>query len=155
MCNHRSCFFSSFLSPRSSFPFLSLSFVSVIFAQKTAFFDPFSLKWLEISIEEEDWERVEIATIGVGIRAKEVMFARGGDGVYITFSKRFQDQISRAPEGYNPDSALYSSARTRRKVSNAQETDLILNHQGHPTAIFGKISVRKTIWELAFSEHLL
>ena len=27
--------------------------------------------------------------------------------------------------------------------------------QGHPTAIFGKISVRKTIWELEFSEHLL
>ena len=29
------------------------------------------------------------------------------------------------------------------------------NYQGHPTAIFGKISVRKTIWELEFSEHLL
>ena len=28
-------------------------------------------------------------------------------------------------------------------------------YQGHPTAIFGKISVRKTIWELEFSEHLL
>ena len=27
--------------------------------------------------------------------------------------------------------------------------------QGHPTAIFGKISVWKTIWELEFSEHLL
>ena len=27
--------------------------------------------------------------------------------------------------------------------------------QGHPTAIFGKISVRKTIWDLEFSEHLL
>ena len=27
--------------------------------------------------------------------------------------------------------------------------------QGHPTAIFGKISVRKTISELEFSEHLL
>ena len=27
--------------------------------------------------------------------------------------------------------------------------------QGHPTVIFGKISVRKTIWELEFSEHLL
>lgn len=27
--------------------------------------------------------------------------------------------------------------------------------QGHPTTIFGKISVRKTIWDLAFSEHLL
>ena len=26
--------------------------------------------------------------------------------------------------------------------------------QGHPTTIFGKISVRKTIWELEFSEHL-
>ena len=31
------------------------------------------------------------------------------------------------------------------------------NHpcQGHPTAIFGKISVRKTICDLEFSEHLL
>ena len=27
--------------------------------------------------------------------------------------------------------------------------------QGHPTAIFGKTSVRKTIWELEFSDHLL
>ena len=27
--------------------------------------------------------------------------------------------------------------------------------QEHPTAIFGKISVRKTIWDLEFSEHLL
>ena len=27
--------------------------------------------------------------------------------------------------------------------------------QGHPTTIFGKISVRKTIWDLEFSEHLL
>ena len=27
--------------------------------------------------------------------------------------------------------------------------------QGHPTAIFGKISVRKMIWDLEFSEHLL
>ena len=27
--------------------------------------------------------------------------------------------------------------------------------QGHPTAIFGKISDRKTIWDLEFSEHLL
>ena len=25
--------------------------------------------------------------------------------------------------------------------------------QGHPTAIFGKISVRKTIWDLEFSEY--
>ena len=32
---------------------------------------------MQISIEEEDWERVEIVTIGVGIRAKEVMFAGG------------------------------------------------------------------------------
>ena len=30
-----------------------------------------------------------------------------------------------------------------------------VEEQGHPTAIFGKISVRKTIWELEFSEHLL
>ena len=27
--------------------------------------------------------------------------------------------------------------------------------QGHPTTIFGKTSVRKTIWDLEFSEHLL
>ena len=27
--------------------------------------------------------------------------------------------------------------------------------QGHPTTIFGKISVRKTVWDLEFSEHLL
>ena len=27
--------------------------------------------------------------------------------------------------------------------------------QGHPTTIFGEISVRKTIWDLEFSEHLL
>ena len=27
--------------------------------------------------------------------------------------------------------------------------------QGHPAAIFGKISVRKTILDLEFSEHLL
>ena len=27
--------------------------------------------------------------------------------------------------------------------------------QGHPTTIFGKISVRNTIWDLEFSEHLL
>ena len=27
--------------------------------------------------------------------------------------------------------------------------------QGHPTVIFGKTSVRKTIWDLEFSEHLL
>ena len=27
--------------------------------------------------------------------------------------------------------------------------------RGHPTTIFGKISVRKTIWDLEFSEHLL
>ena len=65
---------------------------------------------MQISIEEEDWERVEIATIGVGIRAKEVMFAGGGEGVYnITFS-------------------LPNIPRTRRKVSNAQETALILSH---------------------------
>ena len=49
-------------------------------------------------------------TIGVGIRAKEVMFAGGGEGVYnITFSRP-------------------NIPHTRRKVSNAQETDLILNH---------------------------
>ena len=30
---------------------------------------------------------------------------------------------------------------------------LIISIQGHPTAIFGKISVRKAIWELKFSEH--
>ena len=30
-----------------------------------------------------------------------------------------------------------------------------LLRQGHPTTIFGKISVRKTIWDLEFSEHLL
>ena len=28
-------------------------------------------------------------------------------------------------------------------------------HQGHPTAILGKISVRKMIWELEFLEHIL
>ena len=28
-------------------------------------------------------------------------------------------------------------------------------YQGHPTTIFGKISVRKTILELEFSKHLL
>ena len=28
-------------------------------------------------------------------------------------------------------------------------------HLGHPTAILGKISVLKMIWELEFSEHLL
>ena len=28
-------------------------------------------------------------------------------------------------------------------------------YQRHPTAIFGKISVRKAIWDLEFSEHLL
>ena len=27
--------------------------------------------------------------------------------------------------------------------------------QGHPTSIFGKKPVRKTIWDLEFSEHLL
>ena len=27
--------------------------------------------------------------------------------------------------------------------------------QGHPTTIFGRISVRKTIWDLEFSKHLL
>ena len=32
---------------------------------------------------------------------------------------------------------------------------LIISIQGHPTAIFGKISVRKAIWEPEFSEHLL
>ena len=32
---------------------------------------------------------------------------------------------------------------------------LNLTIQGHPTAMFGKISVRKTIWELEFSVHLL
>ena len=31
----------------------------------------------------------------------------------------------------------------------------IITEQGHPTAIFGKISVRKTILDLEFSEHLL
>ena len=35
-------------------------------------------------------------------------------------------------------------------------TLLILpNSQGHPTTIFGKRSVRKTIWDLEISEHLL
>ena len=29
------------------------------------------------------------------------------------------------------------------------------NYQGHPTSIFGKIFVPKTIWDLDFSEHLL
>ena len=48
-------------------------------------------------------------TVGVGIRAKEVMFAGGREGVYITFSRP-------------------NIPRTRRKVSNAQETDLILSH---------------------------
>ena len=27
--------------------------------------------------------------------------------------------------------------------------------QGHPTTIFGKLSVRKTIWDLEFSDHFL
>ena len=31
----------------------------------------------------------------------------------------------------------------------------LLKQQGYPTAIFGKISVRKTICDLEFSEHLL
>ena len=48
-------------------------------------------------------------TVGVGIRAKEVMFAGSGEGVYITLSRP-------------------NIPRTRRKVSNAQDTDLILNH---------------------------
>ena len=30
-----------------------------------------------------------------------------------------------------------------------------LAEQGHPTTIFGRISVRKTIWDLEFSKHLL
>ena len=32
---------------------------------------------------------------------------------------------------------------------------LLLLLEGHPTVIFGKISVPKTIWELEFSEHLV
>ena len=36
-----------------------------------------------------------------------------------------------------------------------QEKYETANWRGHPTTIFGKISVRKTIWELEFSEHLL
>ena len=35
------------------------------------------------------------------------------------------------------------------------KTIATLVNQGHPTEIFPKISVRKTIWELEFSEHLL
>ena len=35
---------------------------------------------------------------------------------------------------------------------NTYSTDY---YQGHPTAIFGKMSVGKTIWDLEFSEHLL
>ena len=91
----------SFSSLFLSFPFSFLCWCDfrASRAHKTAFL-----------IEEEDWERVEIVTIGVGIRAKEVMFAGGGEGVYnITFS-------------------LPNIPRTRRKVSNAQETALILNH---------------------------
>ena len=38
------------------------------------------------------------------------------------------------------------------KMADPSETPIT---QGHPTTIFGKISVRKTIWELEFSEHLL
>ena len=36
-----------------------------------------------------------------------------------------------------------------------QQIETLFNRQGHPTAIFGKISVRKAIWDLEFSEHLL
>ena len=42
----------------------------------------------------------------------------------------------------------------RRRASHLGRFTL-WNNQGHPTAIFGKISVRKTIWDLEFSEHLL
>jgi len=36
-----------------------------------------------------------------------------------------------------------------------QQNSSVTIQQGHPTTIFGKISVRKTIWDLEFSEHLL
>ena len=38
---------------------------------------------------------------------------------------------------------LVHSVQTKHKV------------QGHPTTIFGRISVRKAIWDLEFSKHLL
>ena len=31
----------------------------------------------------------------------------------------------------------------------------LFHPQGHPTTIFGKISVQKSIWDLEFSQHLL
>ena len=45
-----------------------------------------------------------------------------------------------------------------QKVDNAMTDLKVLGYnfcQGHPTAILGKISVRKTIRDLKFSEHLL
>ena len=37
----------------------------------------------------------------------------------------------------------------------SKENNLSLIFQGHPTTIFGKISVRKTIWDLEFSEQFV
>ena len=37
-----------------------------------------------------------------------------------------------------------------KKINAKEEVE-----QEHPTTIYGKISVRKTIWDLEFSEHLL
>ena len=44
----------------------------------------------------------------------------------------------------------------RRRIKNMSPFPFLCRfYQGHPTTIFGKISVRKTIWNLEFSEHLL
>ena len=45
--------------------------------------------------------------------------------------------------------------KAKSRSLNISMITLTRSVQGHPTAIFGKISVRKTIWELEFSEHLL
>ena len=41
------------------------------------------------------------------------------------------------------------------KIKSSIDFQLLTTRQGHPTSVFREISVRKTISDLEFSEHLL
>ena len=68
------------------------------------------------------------------------------------FDVFIRDRIDREPHSLK----YVYTLNLAYKVQNFSDYSAqYLLEQGHPTAIFGKISVRKTIWDLEFSEHLL
>ena len=74
---------------------------------------------------------------------------------YISFIQLFRERLS---DKVHPTTAKcivggLQFTVFQRNLKEWQERPW--TYQGHPTTMFGKISVRKTIWDPEFSEHLL